>query len=73
MSKRDFYEVLGVERGASEAEVKKAYRRLAMKYHRTAIRMTRTPRINSMKPPKPTKCFRTPISVQLTISTAMPE
>lgn len=33
MSKRDFYEVLGVERGASEAEVKKAYRRLAMKYH----------------------------------------
>ena len=33
MAKRDFYEVLGVERGASEAELKKAYRRLAMKYH----------------------------------------
>lgn len=33
MSKRDFYEVLGVERGSSEAEIKKAYRRLAMKYH----------------------------------------
>lgn len=33
MSKRDFYEVLGVERGATEAEIKKAYRRLAMKYH----------------------------------------
>lgn len=33
MSKRDYYEVLGVARGAPEPEIKKAYRRLAMKYH----------------------------------------
>ncbi len=33
MSKRDYYEVLGVERSADDAELKKAYRRLAMKYH----------------------------------------
>lgn len=33
MSKRDFYEVLGVERGADAAGLKSAYRKLAMKYH----------------------------------------
>jgi molecular chaperone DnaJ len=33
MAKRDYYEVLGVQRDAPEADIKKAYRRLAMKYH----------------------------------------
>jgi molecular chaperone DnaJ len=33
MSKRDYYKVLDVPRTATEAEIKKAYRRLAMKYH----------------------------------------
>jgi molecular chaperone DnaJ len=32
-AKRDYYEVLGVERDASDAEIKKAFRALAMKYH----------------------------------------
>src|SRR4249920_884431 len=32
-SKRDYYEVLTVERGASEEEVKRAYRKLAVKFH----------------------------------------
>ena len=33
MSKRDYYEVLGLARNAPADEVKKAYRRLAMKFH----------------------------------------
>ena len=33
MSKRDYYEVLGAAKDASAQDLKKAYRRLAMKYH----------------------------------------
>jgi molecular chaperone DnaJ len=33
MSKRDYYEILGVQRDVTKADLKKAYRRVAMKYH----------------------------------------
>src|SRR5690625_1113068 len=33
MSKRDYYEVLGIEKGADEKEIRRAYRRMAMRYH----------------------------------------
>jgi molecular chaperone DnaJ len=31
--KKDYYEILGISRNASEEEIKKSYRRLALKYH----------------------------------------
>ena len=33
MSQRDYYEILGIDKNADEAKIKKAYKRLAMKYH----------------------------------------
>ena len=33
MQKRDYFEILGVERNASEEEIKKSYRKLAMQFH----------------------------------------
>ena len=48
-NKRDYYEVLGIAKGASEAEIRKAYKKMAVKWHpvsfsnnlRTKIRTTK--------------------------------
>jgi molecular chaperone DnaJ len=33
MAKRDYYEILGLSRDASDEDIKKAYRKMAMKFH----------------------------------------
>ena len=33
LSKKDFYDILGVSKNSTEEEIKKAYRKLALKYH----------------------------------------
>ena len=33
MAKQDFYDVLGISKSASQAEIKKGYRKMAIKYH----------------------------------------
>ena len=33
MSKRDYYDILGINKSASAEEIKKAYRKVAIKYH----------------------------------------
>ena len=51
--KADFYETLGVSKGADEKELKSAYRKLAMQFIPTAIRATMARRRSSRKSVKP--------------------
>lgn len=51
----DYYKILGVDKNASQDDVKKAFRKLARKYHPDLNRMTQAPRISFRRLMKPTK------------------
>ena len=59
-NKRDYYEVLGLGKGASEDEIKKAYRRLAKNIIQTLIRVTNRLKPTLKRSTKPTRFFRQP-------------
>jgi len=61
MSKQDFYQTLGIAKNSTDAEIKKAYRRLAMKHHPDRNPGNKaSEKKNLRKAKRPTKSYQTP-------------
>ncbi|STO63281.1 chaperone Hsp40, co-chaperone with DnaK [Haemophilus parahaemolyticus] len=56
MAKKDYYEVLGLQKGASENDIKRAYKRLASKHHPIKTKVAKKQKKNSKRSTKLMKC-----------------
>ena len=57
MANKDYYEVLGLSKGASDDEIKRAFRKLAIQYHPDKIRGIKRRRKNSKRLMRPIKYY----------------
>jgi len=70
MDYKDYYQSLGIARTASADEIRKEYRKLAMKYHLIVIQTINRPKISLKKLTRPIRCCLTRKSVPGTINWA---